>query len=130
MKLKFPYILLKDRFYPIIPVGLIRGKETVRTEALVDSGANISIFHGEFCRELGLKSENGEKKVFQGIGGKINGYIHTVHLNVNEHIFPCRVAFSDEMITGLNIIGREDFFNKFVVTLDDVKSELELKTRE
>jgi hypothetical protein len=45
MKLKLPYILLKDRFYPIIPVGLITEKETVRTEALVDSGANISIFH-------------------------------------------------------------------------------------
>ena len=130
MKLKFPYILLKDRFYPIIPVGLIRGKETVRTEALVDSGANISIFHSEFCRELGLKLEEGEKRTFQGIGGKITGYIHTVQVNVNEHMFPCRIAFSDEMITGLNIIGREDFFNNFFVIFDDIKKELELKTRE
>lgn len=130
MILKFPYVFLKDRFYPIIPVGLIKGRETVRTEALVDSGANISIFNGDFCRELGLKLEDGEKKTFQGIGGKITGYIHTVQLNVNEHVFQCKVAFSDEMITGLNIIGREDFFNKFIVIFDDVKKELELKTRD
>ncbi len=56
--------------------------------------------------------------------------VHTVQVNANEHVFPCRIAFSNEMITGLNIIGREDFFNKFIVTLDDVKRELELKTRE
>lgn len=130
MKLKFPYILLKDRFYPVIPIGLIRGKETVRTEALVDSGANISIFHGEFCGELGLKLEDGEKRTFQGIGGKITGYVHTIQVNANEHVFPCRIAFSNEMITGLNIIGREDFFDKFIVTFDDVKRELELRTRE
>jgi hypothetical protein len=129
MKLKLPYILLKDRFYPIIPVGLITEKETVRTEALVDSGANISIFHSEFCKELGLKLESGEKKIFQGIGGKITGFIHNVKLNVNEHVFLCKIAFSNEMITGLNIIGRENFFEKFIVTFDDVKKEIELKTR-
>ena len=129
MILKFPYVFLKDRFYPIVPVGLIRGKETVRAEALVDSGANISIFHGEFCRELGLKLESGEKRIFQGIGGKITGYIHAISLNVNEHLFPCKVAFSNEMITGLNIIGREDFFDRFIVIFDDIKRELELKTR-
>jgi hypothetical protein len=129
MKLKFPYILLKDRFYPVAPVGLIRGIETVRTEALVDSGATISIFNSEFCKELDLKLESGEKKVFQGIGGKIIGYIHNIQLNVNEHLFTCKIAFSDEMITGLNIIGREDFFDKFIVTFDDIKREIELKTR-
>lgn len=126
MELKFPYIFLKDRFYPIIPVGIMRGKNVVRTEALVDSGANISIFHGDFCRELGLKLEHGEKKTFQGIGGKITGFVHKIQINVNEHLFTCKIAFSDEMITGLNIIGREGFFDKFVVVFDDSKKELSL----
>lgn len=128
MIFKFPYLEFQKRFYPIIKVTLSKGQEKINTEALVDSGAVTSLFQGSIGRELGLEIESGEPRIFQGIGGKITGYVHAVIISIENVEFSGNVAFSDELTTSLNILGRESFFEKFIVKFNENKKELELES--
>lgn len=127
MIFKFPYLEFQKRFYPIIKVALSKGQEKINTEALVDSGAVTSLFHGSIGREIGLEIESGELRVFQGIGGKIIGYLHPVTISIEDVEFIGNIAFSDELATSLNILGRESFFERFIVEFNENKKELELE---
>jgi hypothetical protein len=126
-KLVFPYILLKGQYYPIIPISLKKGKKSILTTAIVDSGATVSLFQGSIAEHLGIDVESGERKLFQGVGGKIVGYIHTLILGIENYEFTCKVAFSYELTTSLNMLGRYDVFDKFLVIFDDKNKKLILK---
>lgn len=125
-KLEFPYIFRRDNFYPIIQATLRRGTSRIRVDALVDSGASISVFQGSIAESLGINAERGKRRIFQGVGGKIIGYVHNVMLKVNGHEFLCRIAFSYELTTSLNLLGRDNFFKQYVVTFDEKKRKLRL----
>ncbi len=76
--MKFPYINLKGRLLPIIPVRL-KGKEWMAVDAYVDSGASFSIFHAWVAEVLDLRLEEGRKEyVIVGDGSQIPVYLHSV----------------------------------------------------
>ena len=121
--MKFPYRLFRDSYYPIIQVATIKNKK-VNTSAIVDSGASISIFSGSIGRLIGLDIEAGEKRIFQGASAKLAGYIHNVKMIIAEKEIECKVAFSDELSTSFNLIGRETVFDKFLITFNEKQLEL------
>jgi hypothetical protein len=51
---EFPYINEKGRFYPLVPVT-IAGQ--IASLALVDSGAELSLFRQEVAEELNIEIE-------------------------------------------------------------------------
>jgi hypothetical protein len=61
------------------------------------------------------------------LGGRVIGYIHDVTMRIEHISFPCKVVFSSELTVGVNIIGRQDFFQKFKVTFDERNKELTLE---
>lgn len=122
--MKFPYQLFRNTYYPIIPVVLLHKGKRVNTSALVDSGATLSIFNSSTGRELGLDIESGEKRIFQGASAKLIGYIHVISLIIAEKEIQCKVAFSDELSTSFNLIGRADIFGKFLITFNENDKEL------
>lgn len=126
--MEFPYLLRKDRRYPIIPIVLHQGEGVLKTEALVDFGANISVFSSDIADYLGIVLTSGKKIYLQGIGGRIVGYIHKVQLSVGNNTFICPIVFSAELVTSFNIIGREGFFTKFVIVFNETKNKLLLKS--
>ena len=128
MELEFPYVRLRGQSYPILPVTLSHQGREIRTEALVDSGASISTFHGDLASALGLTLEAGERIYLQGIGGRALGYIHRVQLRIGPISFPCRIVFSDELISSVNLLGRVDFFERFLVSFDERHQKLILKS--
>jgi len=130
MELEFPYIRLRGQSYPIVPVTLSHKDREIRTEALVDSGASLSTFHGDLASALGLTLEAGERIYLQGIGGRALGYIHRVQLKIGVISFPCRIVFSNELITSVNLLGRADFFERFLVSFDERNQRLTLKAVE
>jgi hypothetical protein len=130
MELKFPYVFLRGEFYPMIPVNLKKNERSIETLALIDSGATISVFQGSLGESLGIDLESGKKKLFQGIGGKIIGYIHSVVLKIANLEFDCEVAFSYELATSMNILGRKGFFDKFLLTFDEQRKEVILKPKD
>ncbi len=125
--MEFPYVNRRGQYYPIIPVTLRHGNYEIRTEALVDSGASISTFQGDLAHVLGLALESGEKIYLQGIGSRVLGYTHEVQLQVGTEQMRCRIVFSNELISSVNLLGRADFFEHFLVSFDERSRKLLLK---
>lgn len=124
--MKFSYQLFRDSYYPIIPVKIIANGEEVNTSAIVDSGASISIFSGSVARQIGINMEYGEKRIFQGASAKMVGYVHNVKMAIAGMEIECKLAFSDELSTSFNLIGRETIFDKFIITFNEKLRELEI----
>ena len=96
-------------------------------DALLNSGAIISLFQGDIARELRLKVTAGERIYPRGIGGKICAYIHKVSLKLGEEEFKADIAFSDELPLGINILGRKDVFDRFIVRFDERNKKVRLE---
>ncbi|MBU4298579.1 retropepsin-like domain-containing protein [Patescibacteria group bacterium] len=127
--MKFPYQRKEGKTYPLIPIVLVYKKKKLLTEALLDSGANISLFQDSIAEYLGIKVEEGEKIELLGIGGRIIAYIHQVELAIDGIKFPCKIAFSWELPVSVNILGRDNFFEKFFVCFNEIKKESILEER-
>ena len=125
--MRFTYQSFRGSYYPIIPITIINNGKRVNTSAIVDSGASISIFSSSIGRLIGLDIESGEKRVFQGASAKLAGYIHTVKMAVAGKEINCKVAFSDELSTSFNLIGRETVFDKFLITFNEKSRELSIE---
>jgi len=52
---------------PVIPVRLIKGTKDVRYHAIIDSGADLCIFHAEIGELIGITVESGKLLQFSGI---------------------------------------------------------------
>jgi hypothetical protein len=125
--MEFPYVYRRGQFYPIVPVTLRHGDHEVRTEALIDSGAIISTFQGDLAEPLGLVLEQGEKIYLQGIGGRVLGYVHELQLRIGSEQIRCKIVFSSELITSVNLLGRTHFFEHFLVSFDERNRKVILK---
>lgn len=121
----FPYQFFRGSYYPIIPLAIAEDAKKINTSAIVDSGASISIFNSGTGRELGLDIDSGEKHIFQGASAKLIGYIHKVKLVMAGKEFECKIAFSDELSTSFNLLGRETVFNNFKVCFDEAEKSME-----
>lgn len=118
MKIAFPYQQWGDVSLPLVPVHLAAAGTFY---AIVDSGANISLFQYEIAELLGLPVRRGERIPLAGIGGKIYGYRHQLSLTIAGQTFPCDVCFSKELRVPLNLLGRQDFFSRFRITFDEAR---------
>ena len=125
--MKFPYQLFRNSYYPIIPVTIIKSNKKINTSAIVDSGASISIFNSSIGRIIGLDIEAGEKRIFQGASAKLAGYVHSIKMIIAGKDVECKVAFSDELSTSFNLIGRENVFDNFLITFNEKHRELSIE---
>lgn len=116
MKIIIPYQNWDGIDLPMMPVLL----EKVGTlYAIVDSGANISLFQYEVAELLGLSVTKGKKIPLSGIGGKIHGFLHIIPVKVAGRAMNLKVCFSKELRVPLNILGRDNFFKYFRVTFTE-----------
>ena len=119
MKKEFSYLKKGDYTYPLIDVEMTGPKGSLMVKALVDSGSIFSIFRSEIAGYLGVSVNNGHSLYFQGIKGRILGYLHEVPVRVNGERFNCYVAFSAELAVSFNILGRNNFFLPFLITFNE-----------
>lgn len=114
--MKFPYVELRGRFLPIIPVEV----NDVEFYAFVDSGASFSIFHTDIAEILDIKIEDGEKVfVTVGDGSLIPVHIHELKVRFAGKEFAARIGLSKKLGIGFDIIGRKDFFENFKICFDE-----------
>lgn len=123
---EFPYICEKGRYLPMVPVTV---ENLLQTYAIVDSGAEISLFRPEIGKVLGIKIEKGQKMELTGIGGRIVIYKHIIPITVADWKLRCLVAFSHEFMASVNILGRNNFFRYFVVKFDELRKITFLEDR-
>jgi len=97
-----------------IPVAkiLLRGREEIGVDVIVDSGAVISIFPRSLCALLGLNFEEGrEASVRTATGEEIRIRIHGVKMRIGDYGFDGRVAFSENENIPY-VLGRLDVLDK------------------
>ena len=124
--IEYPYVLKRGVYYPIVPVRLKYGDLGLATDALIDSGANVSVFQSSIADYFGISIFQGERISLQGIGGHIFAYKHVLEVEMDDYSFPSTIAFSQEMIPHINILGRDDFFFHFVISFDETSRKLTL----
>jgi hypothetical protein len=124
--MNFPYIFLEDRYLPIVPIEL-KGMEWIELHALVDCGASYSIFHADIADILGINYRIGEKTYMTvGDGAQIPVYSHNIDVRFNEKEFTAKIGFSSKLGIGFDILGREGFFDRFIICFDDRKKILKV----
>jgi hypothetical protein len=113
------------RALPLAAVRLWHEARSARIIALVDSGADFSLFDITYADELGL--DRNEAAVGESIGASgvpIRTYrwpTLRLELQFETERIPFLGAFADFALTSepLNLLGRRDFFERFVVQFWD-----------
>ena len=118
---------------PIVAVRISAGPKYLDTSALVDSGADYSIFDAQFAEALGLVLTNGKPIPLVGLdGNKQDGYLHPVAIRIiaaSKAWQPIKgeVIFKKDMPSELgNLLGRHDFFQALMLGFDERRQKLHL----
>src|SRR3989338_5228367 len=116
---EFRYAEFRGRTYPIVLLHIRNTKAETDAEALIDSGANVSIFRSDMADLLGINIEDGLRSESIGISGKVSVFVHDVEIKLFDKWFPCKVGFSKQVTTRFNLLGREDFFIRHLITFNE-----------
>ena len=116
---------------PVIPIQLIRGEKKVRYLAIIDSGADLCIFHAEIGELLDLTVEAGKLLQFSGISNQqLTAYFHDIKIEVGGYEFDCYAGFSKDLGNlPYGLLGQLGFFNLFDILFDYNKERIELKLK-
>lgn len=103
--------------YPMVPVELIAltGK-SVATFALLDSGADVSLFHAKWAMRIGLHLTAGQRNDIGGIkqNQALKTYFHPMFLKVGSNRVACDVGFSADLGEEMTdqLVGRAVVFDR------------------
>lgn len=116
---------------PVVPINIFANDQQMIYEVLVDSGADISIFHSRIADILGIDLETGKISNLSGVTGKEESiYMHSLTVVVGGHFLKLDVGFLENIGgEGYGIVGQKGFFDKFIVKFDLAKGEIDLKLR-
>ncbi|MEK7079073.1 MAG: retropepsin-like aspartic protease [Patescibacteria group bacterium] len=123
----FKYQLIDQVLYPVISASLFSVKKKIKIDALIDSGATVSVFKDEVAEQLAIVIESGKEMYLGGVGGRIKGYIHTLKVEIAGKKFLCPVVFSHEYTVSFNLLGREAFFKQFRIIFEEKNNSLKLE---
>jgi hypothetical protein len=108
---------------PVLPVKISypakHSPPSKRFEAVVDSGSQHTLFHGDIGKSIGIKVEKGIESSVSGVVGgvEVPVFFHDVGLYIGTDIIGLRAGFCDELPVA-GILGRLGFFDNFIVTFD------------
>src|SRR4051812_5350719 len=130
--MKFPYTRFPNKIErPIIRIAVEHKGKEIPYFGLLDSGADINLFHAEIAELLGLDLKAGVKQFAGGIvdGERREYYVHTITLKVGGWTHPnVRVGFMPSLSkNGHGLLGQYGFFDLFSVKFDLPRGEIELK---
>ncbi len=133
--MKFRYKKFGSILRPVIPIKVSSpsNPEGFGYEVLVDSGADLCIFHAEIGEALGLDIKKGKPQEVFGIGGKASiFYLHKITIVVGGWSREIEAGFMPSVsgnVMQYGVVGQKGFFDLFVVRFDLLKTEIELKQR-
>lgn len=116
----FRYIQIGSYFRPIILVTL-QGSKSFDYFALIDSGADFTMFHADIAELIGVDLNKLQKMTFGGIqNGKTSEAFYTaINLELGYKTLNIPVMFSPDISdNGYGVLGQLGFFNRFKVTFD------------
>ena len=116
---------LKPFSRPYLIVRLRNGNRHKDVISLVDSGADICLFHSDIGRMLGIEIEAAPELAFEGVSGvREVAYLHRVDLVLRGlSSITLDVGFTNSMVVGTGLLGQRGFFEQFQINFQlDQKS--------
>ena len=115
---------------PIVSVTFVNlgNNKSINVDCLVDSGADDILLHSEFAKILELDVENGEERLYQGIGGKpIKAFLFRLKMQIkgDSSSYMVRCAFMPDLKRA-GLLGQKGFFDNYKVVFERAKKRLEL----
>lgn len=133
MRNKFQYIKTGIWYRPIIPITLRYNKIEFNYLALLDSGADFNIFHGDIAKLLRIDLSNQKNSMsFSGIreGANGKGYFMSVEVGINNNFFTTTAVFSNDISdNGYGILGQQGFFNNYKILFNYKAKEIIAETQ-
>ena len=95
---------------------------------LVDSGAAETILHIKMAKLLGIDDvASGEKVLYTGIGGEVEGYRHPLHMQVVGDRKKDEVMCAFAEIADIDcLLGQRGFFENYKVIFEKYKNQFEV----
>ena len=123
----FPYVTLRGKDLPIIPIMLEGKHDWITYDAFLDSGAGYSIFHHDVIEDLRFPISVMERRyVTVGDGSLITVFTHPVNIKVGDYQLRAEIGFSKQLGIGFNIIGRKDIFTAFRICFEEKRKIVEI----
>ena len=117
---------------PLVEVRLWHGSRSVRLVALVDSGADGSLFDANYADLLGLDRKDAQTLTSIGAGGTAISPVcwpnAPLEIQFEQDRFPFRGCFIDfsRQADGMNLLGRADFFQNYIIQFWDAAQLLNI----
>lgn len=88
--------------------------------AIIDSGADYCLFHGDIGEQLGLEVKKGKALSFYGTGGrKQTAYFHEITFFIEGEAITSTVGFSYGIGSiSVGLLGQNGFFDTFKIEFD------------
>lgn len=115
---------------PMLQVTLFGGTKHEQVICLVDSGADVSLFHASIGRNLGIEIESGTYKEFEGIAGNLEAYMHDVELQIQDFSERVQIVVGFTESEGVDaILGQTGFFENYRICFDRRRGKMEIRSR-
>lgn len=114
---------------PIIPIRLANKAMDIDLYALIDSGADASIFHADIAKDLLIDLESGRKQELFGVSGHpIVVYFHKVKLQIigSKDSITIEAGFTNSTSIPA-LLGQADFFKQYKISFERYKEQIEIK---
>jgi len=116
--IKYPYIDVwgeepsgKHIKRPMIPIEIIGPEKNLPFLAIIDSGADRSLFNLEIAKEIGLDLSAGKKREVIGITGKGEETVLDVEIRIKDlGVYKIPIGFIDSKYVPA-LLGEEGFFD-------------------
>src|SRR5216684_598852 len=117
-----------DIYRPVIPIRLENEGQSVQYEVLVDSGADLCIFNAYMAGIVGIDLTKIEPEYISTVAGTSHFYMHEVTIKIGDVSKTIKAGFIEGMANSYGIVGMKGFFDSFIITFDQPKKEVRLKT--
>jgi len=110
---------LKKR--PVVEIELFGKTSTVKTLALIDSGADRSLFNIQFAKEVGIDFTNAREEGFIGIGDikPIKCYVAEIEIKIKGMDNKIKIMAGFINSDSVNaLLGQEGFFDNYRIKFE------------
>jgi hypothetical protein len=113
---------------PLIKVRLSYKDKIIQLDALIDSGADVSLFHASATKALDINLKSGIKQEYFGVSGhKIEAYFYTAKFQIVGAPDPMDLAIGFTESEGVSaLLGQADFFQAHKISFERYKEQLEI----
>lgn len=128
--IKFPTADPTKKWFsrPLIPIRVQGPRGEWQGYALIDSGADRSLFNFEIGQLIGLDVSSGEVEYFGGIGGtRIPAFLHSIRIQILgfSETIEIKAGFADSPGVGA-ILGQEGFFDAYRIKFERDRGIIEI----